>query len=397
MKDANEVTDQTLAGVLAAHEDDLEGYYQALDGIGRGRRVFWDSMLDAWVVTGYRECLSLLTDPGLTRVRLALPRKHGVDDLVDFVEELLNSQTMFSDGPEVMRLRGSWAKIHAKAEKGIEGDSIYDVAVGTLGEIKADEEFDLYSQLLRPYVSRIVCLRLGINEAERQSLYPLITQYARFLDGKVRDEEEFKRSLFAILSLYRWVVSKGCGPATEMYHVRHRWAADYLLNIVAGHESAAYLIATVLLSAGTGSACLSSARDDYHLLSRIINEAIRFDSPVQLIGRKAMTEFSINGRQVRAEDRIFLHIGAANRDAQAFDRPDVFDPDRAGPPHLGFGTGPSRCIGASLALQESVTFLSTLAARRQRLEVNRRGIRWDHGLAGRGFNHLPACLRRNEH
>ena len=384
--------EQGLTDVLARHCDEVSNYYEALNQLAGQERVFHDSALNAWIVTGYHECVQLLSDKRLTRNRIAFPRNQGIDDLVEFVEEILNAQSMFSECEESKALRNSWSRILTKPESN-SSINLSTIAAGCLDSVERGSEFDAYSQLLQPFVSRVVCLRLGINETDRQSFYPSIVQYARFLDGKVQRVDEFQRSLFAIASLYRSLASRPTGPARDFYSDRHKWTADYLLNIVAGHESTAYLLGTIFLNAGGESGYLSVARNDGHLLRRVVDEAARFDSPVQIIGRRAVNDLSLNGTRIKAGDRVFLHIGAANRDIEVFDRANRFDPERHRVATLTFGFGQSRCPGMSLAVEESVAFLSSLFARGQRLDINRNCVQSDHGLSGRGFRKLPARIQ----
>ena len=62
-------------------------------------------------------------------------------------------------------------------------------------------------------------------------------------------------------------------------------------------------------------------------------------------------------------DTMMLLFAAAQRDPAAFDRPDVFDPDRDGIRHLAFGHGVHFCLGAPLARLEARIALSAVTAR----------------------------------
>jgi cytochrome P450 len=68
-------------------------------------------------------------------------------------------------------------------------------------------------------------------------------------------------------------------------------------------------------------------------------------------------------------DAVVIVTSAANRDEDAFDTADAFDPDRAPNPHLSFGHGPHFCIGASLARTELRVGLSTLFRRLPELRL----------------------------
>ena len=102
---------------------------------------------------------------------------------------------------------------------------------------------------------------------------------------------------------------------------------------------------------------------------------MRYDPPVQLVGRIAGEDMTIggaDGRQERSDrgsvtvakgDTMMLLLAAAQRDPEAIDRPDAFDPDRESIRHLGFGKGPHFCLGAPLARLEASVALSAVTAR----------------------------------
>ena len=375
---------ETLESILAAHNNDIEGYYQAINKCSGASRLFWDTQLRAWIVTGYTECVSILQNGVLLRNRVSLPRTVANEDLVDFAERVLKAQMMFLDSPVAEARRCFWTRFLGPSEKD-HSVLMSSVATSFLGECESSERFDAYSRVLQPYVAKVVCEVLGIEESVHRQLYPMILQYVRFLDGRLRSNEDLLLALYSIVKLY---ASLAAGRATngEAYESHHDWVSDYLLTLVAGHESTAYLLGSVFLH---GEKWLEAARVDKRQLMRIVHEAVRFDSPVQMIGRYISVNLQINGEEFRAGERVFLHIGAANRDDREFDCPGTFDPSRKEFGHLGFGVGRSHCVGAALSVEMALQFLMTLATRGECLRIEKTNVKWDNGLAGRAFRELP--------
>ena len=102
---------------------------------------------------------------------------------------------------------------------------------------------------------------------------------------------------------------------------------------------------------------------DPHRAAAVAEETLRYDPPVQLVGRIAAQDMVIGGTTVPQGDNMLLLTAAANRDPDAVERPDEFDPDRETIRHLGFGKGPHFCLGAPLARLEAAVALTALTSR----------------------------------
>ena len=135
------------------------------------------------------------------------------------------------------------------------------------------------------------------------------------------------------------------------------------LLLVAGHETTVNLIANAILAMLRHPAQWAALGADPQRVSAVVEETLRYDPPVQLMGRIAADDMTIGGATVPKGDIMMLLLAAAHHDPAAFDRPDEFDPDRETIRHLGFGKGPHFCLGAPLARLEAAVALSTVTAR----------------------------------
>ncbi|MER6546719.1 cytochrome P450 [Streptomyces sp. NPDC001250] len=84
-------------------------------------------------------------------------------------------------------------------------------------------------------------------------------------------------------------------------------------------------------------------------LDSLVDEALRWSSPVNHFMRRARVDVEMHGRTIRAGEAVTAWIASANRDEEAFARPYEFDPTRSPNPHIVFGTGSHRCIGSNFA------------------------------------------------
>ncbi len=119
-----------------------------------------------------------------------------------------------------------------------------------------------------------------------------------------------------------------------------------------------------LLDHGQGIDSLAPAR-----IEATTEEILRFDPPLHLFTRYAYEEIEISGHVFRRGDKVGCLLAAANRDPQAWDRPDRFDAGRPVRPNLSFGAGLHFCVGAPLARLELQTALPVLFDRLPRLAL----------------------------
>ncbi|MBS1881396.1 MAG: cytochrome P450 [Actinobacteria bacterium] len=91
---------------------------------------------------------------------------------------------------------------------------------------------------------------------------------------------------------------------------------------------------------------------DEKLRERVIEEALRIETPVQYLARCTNTDIELHGVTIPAGSRLILLYGAANRDDARWEEAEVFDPLREPKRHVAFGEGIHYCMGAPLARLE---------------------------------------------
>ena len=83
----------------------------------------------------------------------------------------------------------------------------------------------------------------------------------------------------------------------------------------------------------------------------VVDEAIRWTSPVKHFLRYATEDYELRGTNIKAGDAIMLLYPSGNRDEAVFDEPFAFKSDRRPNRHLAFGHGVHHCLGNLLAKQ----------------------------------------------
>jgi cytochrome P450 len=124
------------------------------------------------------------------------------------------------------------------------------------------------------------------------------------------------------------------------------------------------------------------------------NEALRYDSPSQMMARTLTEETVLHGTRVPEGARVVLLPASGNRDGRVFADPDTFDLDRDTGDMISFGHGPHFCPGAGLAQLEITIALEEIGALVSGYDLDLDNARWIHSPHQRGFASLPANVTR---
>ncbi|MET3962012.1 cytochrome P450 [Marmoricola sp. OAE513] len=166
-----------------------------------------------------------------------------------------------------------------------------------------------------------------------------------------------------------------------------------LLVLGAGFETTVNLIGNAVVDLSAHPDQRAMALEEPDRWGNVVEEVLRWDSPVQLTMRAVVRDTEVGGEQLRAGEAVLVLLGGANRDPKVFENPARFDVTRANADqHLAFSAGAHFCLGASLARLEATTALRLLYNRFPDLEVAgtpvRRGTR-----VLRGYEHVPISTR----
>jgi cytochrome P450 len=141
--------------------------------------------------------------------------------------------------------------------------------------------------------------------------------------------------------------------------------ASALMLYSLGHMDVGYLVAAGLRVFAELPDVYAAFRENEEVRDAIINEIVRYDPPELSFYRTTLEDVTIRGVQIPAGSRIRFMMGAANRDPEVFEDPQVFDFRRPQnrSRNLSFGLGPHTCAGQGYARSQARTIFETVAAR----------------------------------
>ena len=289
---------------------------------------------------------------------------------------------LFLDPPDHTRLRRLVSKAFSpKVVKALEPD-IATMVDGLLDKVAGAGEFEVIADLAYPLPVAVICRLLGVPIEDEpkfswasallgQGLDPFIAftgqphgfedrlQAGLWLRGYLRELLERRRAHPADDLMSGLIAVEESGDQLTEEEI----VATCNLLLIAGHETTVNLIANAVLAMLRHRQHWTALAEDAELAPAIVEETLRYDPPVQLVGRVAGEDMTIGGCRIPKGDTMMLLLAAAQRDPAATERPDVFDPGRESIRHLAFGKGPHFCLGAPLARMEAAVALSAVTRR----------------------------------
>ncbi|HEX6866626.1 MAG TPA: cytochrome P450 [Caulobacteraceae bacterium] len=144
----------------------------------------------------------------------------------------------------------------------------------------------------------------------------------------------------------------------------------YTIVATAGHDTTSSSTAGAVWAMCDFPDQFAKVKADPSLIPGLVDEAIRWTTPVKHFMRSATADTELRGRKIAKGDWLFLAYPSGNRDEEVFENPDAFSVERKPNRHLAFGYGAHLCLGQHLAKMEMRILFEELIARLETLEHN---------------------------
>ena len=162
----------------------------------------------------------------------------------------------------------------------------------------------------------------------------------------------------------------------------------YIIIATAGHDTTSASTAGAMMELARNPALFERFRAADVDKAGLIEEAVRWTTPVQHFMRSALEDTELNGQQIKAGDWMMLCYASGNRDEAVFADPFTFNPDRAPNTQIGFGFGGHVCLGQHLARMEMRILMEELLPRLASVELTGDPARVESVFVG-GLKRLP--------
>jgi cytochrome P450 len=162
----------------------------------------------------------------------------------------------------------------------------------------------------------------------------------------------------------------------------------YIIVATAGHDTTSASTCGAIMELAKNPALFARYRDGTADSAGLIEEAIRWTTPVQHFLRTATEDCDVSGQKISKGDWLMLCYASGNRDEAVFDDPFAFNPDRTPNQQVAFGFGGHVCLGQHLARMEMRILMEELLPRLKSLELAGEPARVESTFVG-GLKRLP--------
>jgi cytochrome P450 len=356
----------------------LDDPYPALARLRETAPVLWHEPTGQWLAVSYSAANSVLRDRRFGRL---WTDKTPVDQMEPF-NRLHRNQMMENEPPTHTRLRSLVAKAFARGHVERLRPRVQAIADGLLDAVDP-ARFDLLADYAEPLPVAVIADLLGVQESDRSLLRPWSAGIVAMYEyGRTDETAAHAVTAAAEFSAYMKELAEARrrDPRDDM--VSHLVAAEEdgqrltsdelvasaVLLLNAGHEAS-------VNGAGNGwwtlfrhPAALAELRAEPAMAATAIDELLRFDTPLPLFERWVLEPIEVDGVRIPRGAEVALLFISANRDPDAFGRPDELDLRRRPNPSVSFGAGIHYCLGAPLARLELSIAFETLLRRLPRME-----------------------------
>lgn len=338
-----------------------------------------------WLVTGYDDVMRISKD-NATFLNNPRPVVFSFNQAIDFSRAatgsnmLVDSLVVFDAPihPKYRKLTQEWFMPRNLAQLEGELRALAARTVDAMLERSRERggEVDFVKEVSGPYPLRVVMQILGVPPEDEPRMQMLTQQLfggqdkdlsgsgldqmtpeqvVQLVAGAVRNFEDYfgalaeerrKNPTDDVASVIANALVGGKPlPPRDM-------AGYYIIVATAGHDTTSASTAGAMQALANDPEQFARVRADRSLLPGIVEEAIRWTTPVQHFMRTAAEDVELGGQSIKRGDWLMINYVAANHDPAQFPDPRRFDAARSPNRHAAFGAGAHQCLGLHLARLE---------------------------------------------
>lgn len=373
--------------------------------------VHWSPKLSGWVVTSYELATEMLTTAGtysadrFTPFQKYLPEKHRATAME--VLRWFDHWMVFKDPPDHTRLRRHMANILNVPVFDSTRENVVAVVNGLLDKIPRGENIDFFSSFSLWMPGMIVADLLGVERDKLLEVKQWSDDMMTFIGSSRGVEDKYERARRGANAMgnhfLELIAKRRAEPrddalsmliASEVEGERlndNELVGCMMMVLNGGHETTANLLNNSMMALARHPEVMRDLKAHPEKMVTAVDEFLRYDSPILSIGRIVTEDTELGDQAIKAGDRVFAMLVAANRDPEVFRNPDELNTTRMPNPHMAFGKGNHFCLGTPLARIEGQIAIAAILERFNSFELTEdmSTVPWLNSMVTRGPSRLP--------
>lgn len=381
--------------------------YPIYDLIREQEPVWWNAKLDSWLLLRHDDVLAGLSHPELlSSDRTNAFLNHLSDeDAARFGEwaAMRKRMMLYNDPPRHTKLRKPVKRGMSVRLSNQMRPKIQRVVTDLVDEVIERGECDGIQDLGYHLPVIVNSELIGVPTADRSKVKSWTEDFVAAINagGANVGTQDLERGQNAILAMRDYFTVLGAHkraePAEDLLSslvarddlVGDDLVATCIVVMFAGLETALNLVGNGLLALLRNPEQLAMLNRRPELMGSAVEEILRFDGPLHLVGRMAARDMTIRGQRIPQGDKVLVMLGAANRDPAFCPDPHTLDITRTNNRHLAFSHGIHYCPGAEISrIMGEISFATILGSLRD-LRLGDGDLEWQPNLSFRGLRRLP--------
>lgn len=375
--------------------------------------VYWSEALKGWVITRYDDAKNVLRNDDFSADRInpfyeAQPpeRQVPIQQLIRY----LNTWVAFKDPPEHTRLRKLMKTVFSPETIKKKRDVIERAVASLIDRLEGRTSFDFISEFAFPLPAIVILNLLGLPEEDMEDLKNWSNKMQLFIGSATTSPQKYdlaEEGAIRMADYFREAIRKrevnpGDDLITHLLTLRDvddaltedEVIGTSMLFLFGGHETTTNLIGNGIRALLQHPEEQKKLLENPDLINSAIEEILRYDGPTGASVRIVKNTHRLHGVELRAGERVFIMINAANHDPRAFDSPGNFDITRSPNLHLTFNYGPHFCMGAPLARLEGQVAIAEVLRRLPGLTLASETYEYMDTMIMRGVREMPVLVHQ---
>lgn len=365
--------------------------------------LYYNERYDFWAISRHADVEKALSD-----WETFSNSRSDILELVKSKYDMPPGVMMFEDPPTHTMLRGVMGRVFTPRRMAAIEDQIRRYCVRCLDPLVGSDGFDIIAELASMMPMRVIGMLLGIPEDEqigvrdandanlrtRPGTPMKVADPDAIADGRIYADYVDWRAKNPSDDLMTALLNVEFEDANGVTRKLTRKEVLHYTQVVAGagNETTGRLIGWLAKVLAEHPDQRAEVAQDRSLLTRAVDETLRFEPTGPHVARYTIREFEAYGTTVPAGSAILLLFGSANRDPLRYKDPDTFNIHRDNISHLTFGKGVHYCLGANLARLEGRVALDELLNRWPEWDVDYDSLKLAPTSTVRGWERLRILL-----